>query len=826
MCPPYVLKAIVLAVAAVSCSAIADDANQQSIQASGVEAAQVLDINIPAMPLSSALSSLAQRAGKVISFEPAVTKGKTSAAIKGQYSFEQALQRLLQQTGLTAAKKTNGGYVIQGAMSGTQSLAPVEVVGRRLGQTEGTGSYTTGSMNTAAGMNLSIRETPQSVSVISSQLIADQNVRTLQDAMALTPGVNVTTDGPGFSTFFIRGHEVDTVQLDGQTMQVITEADRYLLSTFNAASVDRFEVVRGAAGLTAGSGNPAGVVNIVRKRGGDEFAGSLSASVGNYETHSTTVDLGGPLNDSASVRGRFVASYEDQQDHIKGYYSKNRPALYAALDADLSEATTLSLLLDYQEINGDGLADYAPVWRADDNLIPFNPQPSRSFSTSPAWEKADQERDAISLNLNHRFDNEWNLLAAYTRRNGRYHYEYLTSIGRPTAAGDYLGEATRLMEDVDTDIFNLKLNGDFELFGKQHQFVVGYNYSQQKSSDSYDIEGVNGTYSAFRNLNFNTINPGTEPYVAGWEKFTENDYKTTQSAVYANSQWQVTDPLSLLLGFRLSDYKQDQTQRLFYDSSFNAISTPRVQDGSDYDHDNVFVPYAGLVYDFNDQVSGYASYTEIFKVQSNSVRDINGDLLDPVESKNYEVGVKGEFFEGDLNATIALFELKQQNVAERAGTFPAGSSLNRLYGDYYRGISGRKTTGIELGISGNLTDNWQVMGGYTHQSFKNADGTTDTSKPENIVKLSTRYQFTGDLQKLAIGGSYHWQSDAGFAAFPADHSDKFALVDLWGSYQFTNDLSARLNIHNALDETYVDTVAGYANYGEARRIHLTLDYDF
>ena len=830
---PFVYKAIVLAlIANNSCYALAAEtaAMHKTSQAKN-QAASTLNIDIPAMPLTRALNQLAQSARIVVSFDPMLIKDKTSTAVKGRYTFDKAILKLLQGTSLSARKQSNGGYAIQRNDSDTKTLNQLEVIGNPLSMSEDTGSYTIKSMNTATGLNLSARETPQSVTVLTRQVIEDLNIRSVDGALALTPGVNTLSDGSGYSAYRVRGHTLDTLQVDGQTFNKLSDTETYLLSSFSTASIDHIEVVRGAAGLAIGSGNPSGVINIVRKHGGDEFAGSITGTKGNYDTYITELDIGGPLTSAGDIKARLVANYEEQKDHIKGHYNKQRPSLYGVLDADISENTTVSLALDYQAVDGDGLASYNSVPRQFEDGSLFNT--SRSFNLSPDWEKADQQQDSVNISLNHSFLDNWNFLAAYTRRRGEYHYAFLTNKGI-SSDGSYSPRAIRNKEDVDTDAVNLKINGSFDLFGQTHEVVLGYISTKQETGNTFAIEGTKSAYRMFttdpRIHNAFTFDPGKTPGISGWENISGADYKTEQSSIFASSRWQLADPFSVLAGFRLSDYKQNEISKTYYESAGGPptpIAEPMIAAGHSYDHDNIFTPYLGMVYDFNEHISGYTSYTGIFQIQGDDVRDINGALLDPIESKNIELGLKGEFFKNKLNVSAAVFEVKQDNVAVKAGDHPADSVLGLQYGSYYRGEDGRISEGIEVEISGNITDNWQLIGGYTYQKLKNADGSTDTISPKDIIKLTTRYQFGGTLNNLAIGGSYHWQSGTTYAFNNQKYyADKFDLLGFWASYQFDPNLTARLNVHNLLDKEYVDNAAPHINYGEARRIYLSLNYNF
>ncbi|RWR04094.1 TonB-dependent siderophore receptor [Paenirhodobacter populi] len=181
--------------------------------------------------------------------------------------------------------------------------------------TEGTGSYTTTEMNTAAGVALTGRETPQSTSVITRQQLDDQAVTDMEDALRRTTGVTVMRDS-GRYRFQSRGFYIDQIQEDG----VNSPAPGSSVNPYRTSSsmsdleiYDHIEIVRGATGLVQANGEPGGTVNAVRKRPTREFQGSTGLTFGSDSRYRGTVDFSGPLNEAGSVRGRVVAVH-DQQD--------------------------------------------------------------------------------------------------------------------------------------------------------------------------------------------------------------------------------------------------------------------------------------------------------------------------------------------------------------------------------------------------------------------------------------------------------------------------------------------------------------------------------
>src|SRR5690606_35081193 len=233
-------------------------------------------LSIPAQPLGSALNELARQAGLQLMVRPENVQGRTSPALKGRYTIDQALERMLAGTGL-AADRHGSDVVIQPTAPGAAAmLAPVRVQGHGGLETDGTSAYTSSQVTIGKGEQ-SVRDTPQSVSVVTRQRLDDQNLNTLGDAMRYTTGMKTTSYGTSLFNIGARGYDLDNYQMDG--MPVSAGSGSWSATFLDLAMFDRVEVWRGPAGLIQGAGDPGGTVNLARKRALSEFAlqGTLSA---------------------------------------------------------------------------------------------------------------------------------------------------------------------------------------------------------------------------------------------------------------------------------------------------------------------------------------------------------------------------------------------------------------------------------------------------------------------------------------------------------------------------------------------------------------------
>lgn len=682
----------------------------------------------------------------------------------------------------------------------TLELGATEISSDTLGSTtEGSGSYTTGSMSTATKLPMSMRETPQAVTVITRQRMDDQAMTSVNDVVKATPGLYLDySNGPGRQSYSSRGFDIDNLMYDGipsgYTGWVVGAQP-------NLAMFDRVEVVRGATGLVTGAGNPSAAINFVRKRPLAEQKVTLTGAAGSWDDYRGEIDASSPLNDSGTLRGRVVASYRDANSYIDDV-EQDHGLFYAVTEADLSDDTSLMLGFSHQKDKTNYFWGAMPT-ALDGHHMGF----SRSYNPGTDWENKDQEINTVFAELRHHLANDWKLQlnANYSQQDATFTGSYQSrwaGLQAPLSRTVYQSKHQENQTGLDGFV-----SGPFELLGRTHELVVG------ASKRIYDMDTRN--YSPY-DTNW-PLNAGKPDFV-----HTGNQREvTTQDGVYLTTRLNLADPLKLILGGRLDWYDYDN----------------RDGDG-DYKVTRNVTKYAGLIYDLDDHHSVYVSYSDIFTPQSN--KDTSGSPVKPIVGKNYEVGIKGEYFGGALNASIALFRIDQENRATQV--FVANCPQNACYE-----ASGEvRSQGIDMELQGALTPNWQIGGGYTYaraHTIKDAANPAnvnqrfDTDTPEHLFKLNTVYHFQGPLEKLRIGGNIAWQSRI-YNDFTVADGSKYRLVqgayavtDLMAGYQVNQHLDLQLNANNVFDRKYYSAVASSVNYagdtwGAPRNMMLTAKYSF
>ncbi|MCR4541374.1 TonB-dependent siderophore receptor [Pseudomonas sp. 18.1.10] len=772
-----------------------------SLPIAGYVQAQELEIDVPAQPLGSALQEFGRQTNLQVLYSPTDVEGKNSNAIKGKQEPRQAIANLLKGTGVNYSLQGNAIAISAVASSGLE-LGATQVTANQLGTvTEGTGSYTPGTIATATRLVLSPRETPQSISVVTRQAMDDFGLNAIDDVMRHTPGITVSTYDTERTNYYSRGFSIVNFQYDG--IPTLRDAQYSAGQTLTDMAIyDRVEILKGATGLLTGAGGPGGTINLIRKKPTSEFKSSIELGAGSWDNYRSQIDVSGPLTETGNVRGRAVAAYQDKHSFLD-HYSRKTGVLYGILEVDLTPDTLLTLGADYQNSDpkGSSWTGTRTIFDASGNKLDL----PRSFNNGPKWGSWEQYSRTLFATLEHNFDNGWVTKGQYNHQVNGYDAPLgYISQDSATASSIY---ARKYVGDTTSDSLDVYASGPFELFGREHELVIGQSLSisKWKAKDYTATTYFDNSYD-FYNWNGQAIEPL-------WTATKVNDETTRQTGTYVTGRFSLTDELHLLLGSRIANYQVTGT--------------------SDTQESGKVVPYAGLTYDLNENFTAYASYTEIFQPQT-QYRTRTRAMLDPNEGKNYEFGIKGEFFGGRLNSSLAYFEVHEENrpIADTAWNSQAGV-------DYSYVGTKTKTKGYEAELSGELAQGWQLQAGYTHKVARDDDNKkVATWEPEDQVSFYTTYKLQGSLDKLTVGGGARWQS-AGWQTvnnwgYPGGgRSEKFTqepywLVDLMTRYQVTENLSATLNVNNLFDKHYYTNIGFYdsAYPGDPRNFMVTTRYDF
>ena len=396
-----------------------------------VTPAWAIAYDIPAGSLAASLSQFAAASGVMITFSSQDTAGLRSPGLQGDYELEQGFARLLQGSGLRVVQAGEKRYVLARAdSSGAMELGATNIDAAGLGAvTEGTGSYTTGSSNSSTKLALSLRETPQTVSVMTRQRIEDQQLNTLSDVLKQTPGLNVQNIDSERVNIYSRGYSIDNYQFDGIPTTLIVQTSASPQSMIDTSIYDRVEIVRGATGLMTGAGDPSGSVNLIRKRPTANFQGAVSAGAGSWDTYRSEVDLSGPLTADARLRGRAVVAYQQGNSYID-HYQQEKQTYYGILEADLSDSILLTVGFDYQKNDPRGVSFASfPLFYDDGEQTDF----SRSTNAASRWSYRQQDTLNTFATLEQDLVNDWKLKVSVNNMYSTRDYSLASASWNPSS---------------------------------------------------------------------------------------------------------------------------------------------------------------------------------------------------------------------------------------------------------------------------------------------------------------------------------------------------------------------------------------------------------
>ncbi len=777
--------------------------------------AQQADItySVPAGPLGAAITRFGERSKLQILYPADLVRGKQSAGVSGALTPDQALGQLLAGSGLTFRYTAANTVTLeaearpvtaQGAAEDAVVLDTITLTADVATTTETSDSWTTAWMRSATGLVLDQKQTPQSTSALTHAQLRDRNISTISEAMDAATGVTVQAYESDRINYYARGFQIDAYQYDGVP---IPRDGVWQFGDNNPdmALYDHVEIVRGASGLMQGAGEPGASVNFIRKQPTDSFQGSLTTGLASPTGGRVEADVSGPLNASGSLRGRLVGVVDGRDSSIDRYH-KDKKVFYGALEYDLTENTLLSAGLTYQKTNADGATwgGLQPFY-SDGGLIDW----PEGASVGAGWTYVDTERTEFFTALEHRFGNGWAGRLVYTHVQNDMDATLAWISGEPDrGTGDGMqGYGTRYDGGYKQDNLNAILTGDYDLFGRSHQFVLGAmasrgsgTYYGYGSGDTFDvnIHAMDGRYPA--------------PVLSHTSTYTSAS-SARQYALYGTTRFSVTDRFNVLAGARINWWDGDEGD--------GATTT------AEYSFSGEVTPYIGFTYDITSVYTAYGSIASIYK--PTLVRDAAGQYLDPTYGWNYELGVKADLVEGRLMASAAIFQTDQKDVASYVDWIP---EENR---SIYESIDGTKTRGFEIEVAGAITDRWNVSAGYTYRTSKDADGKPIYSdQPKNTLKVATDYRPAILDDRLRVGGAMRLMSGTDSMDFANDdsepnvHQGGHAVFDLNTIYQINDRLEVSLSVNNLLGKKYYATTGFYDTvvYGEGRSAELVLRAKF
>ncbi|WP_047230528.1 TonB-dependent siderophore receptor [Pseudomonas brassicacearum] len=776
--------------------------------------AEDVSIDIPAQSLPQALQAFGQQTNQQVIYNAGDMAGLKSNRVSGKMSPQAALTELLKGTGVRYSVEGNTLMLLRGSATGSLELGATTVKAQELvATTEGSKSYTSNAVTIGKGTH-TLKEIPQSITVMTRKQMDDQNLVNLKDAVNQTTGI-VGLQGVGQGMILSsRGFQIDDWQYDG----VPILRNNYSLGNWATQDLiffDRLEIMRGASGLLQGTGSPGGAVNLVRKRGQNAPTVTLTGKAGSWDHYGLQLDAGGPLNQAGNIRGRIVVDEDQSNSFVDHAWSKTH-SLYGALDVDLSEDTTLGFAVS--QSNGESRGNIRGLPRYADGRMP---DVSRSTYTGARWNRSEIDVTTLYADLEHRFNEDWafKVGAVHMSEDNQAKNQRVQRGGGLLPDGSGVQYADFLTDFQSTKAgLDMNLTGKFEALSMEQEVMLGGNYSQLETDDRY-ARTFNNTSDSIFDIDNDRPDISYDSLIAAGGQGTLSKYDIRQKGVYGTWRVKPVDDLTLVLGSRVSwyDYSYKSKTENSAGITGNAPST-----GTET---GVVTPYAGIIYDLSREWAVYASYTDVFQPQTN--RDANGSVLKPIVGTNYEVGLKGELMDGRVNTSLAIFRYDHENRAINDGGSGCGGSGCSV-------ASGKvRSQGIDAEISGEVIDNLQLFAGYTYNTTKyledpdNEGSIFSTWTPKHMLRVWGNYQFTGDWSRVSTGLGFTTQSHT----MVYDYDREVPGYTVWNArvgYQLTPEIALAVNANNLFDKTYITSaynqLNGNNNFGDPRNLMFSVTY--
>jgi outer membrane receptor for ferric coprogen and ferric-rhodotorulic acid len=709
-----------------------------------------------------------------------------------------AVTAAAQESAAPAPADTAAGDAMPSTQNATELKSVVVSADITTPQTEGSESYTS-PLVTLGKMPLSIRETPQSVTVITRQRIDDQNITSLPDVLKQMTGVTVQRfDGAGlFNSYNVRGYQVDTVQLDGLAFGNIgnvPEYDPYLY--------DRVELLRGPSGLFQGAGEPGASLNLARKRALHEQQISGGVYAGSWDAYRAEADVSTPLTSDGRLRARAAGVY-DAHDSYLDVVNVDHALGYGTLEYDFTASTTLSVGGAYQDT--ESVIDQGLPAYADGTLLDV----ARSTFIGADWNEQNTRISDAFAELEHHLDDGGLLKAAVRHLDREMLYRVARANGAVDADGDVNIQTGLYHVDRENWTADTYANLPFTWLGLEHNLIVGADYRKQDEtshSSAFDDTATMNVYAPDHHI--------AQPAFDINASISNTEIE--QYGVYGQARFKLLEALTLAAGGRVT----------WWESTSKNVKTG-AQTGH-YDADGEFTPYAALIYDFTRQMSLYVSYADIFQPQN--ALTATGAQIKPRVGGQVEGGIKGEWFGGLLNTQFAVFRIEDENRA-----ITVENAAPNVY------IAGGKvrSQGFEFEVGGQLLPGWDVTAGYTYVDTQYVRGATEAQTgttfsaftPRHSGNLWSKYSFhRGALDGLSIGGGVRavsrFYSLSGTTRLDAD---AYTVVAAQLGYRYDAHWSANLTANNLLDEKYYEKVSspGRQNfYGAPLDVTFALRFTF
>ncbi len=595
------------------------------------------------------------------------------------------------------------------AVAGEEEAIELVVTGE---QDEG---YNPSRASTATRTDTPLRDIPFSVQVVPRQVLEDRNVRTVSEAVETVAGVVDNGDNDGYAgDRIIRGFSQGFGSAPANLRNGYRDVVYYALTPIG--TIEQVEVLRGPASVLFGALEPGGVINVITRQPLSEPFYELGFEVGNYGFYQPSIDVSGPITEDETLLYRFIASYQNR-DNIQEFASAERVTVAPSITLNLGDRTSVNLYYEYTDLFLDPIQSYAFVL-SDGSLTPRD-----LYVGYPEYHILDIVTQRFGYTLEHEFNDNWRIrngFAAALTDTLEVRNLAVTGIVDDRFVQFDLYEGSQL---IDVYSGQAELIGEFNTGSISHQLLAGFDL--YRIVDHLDIDFTADVPDQ------DLLNPDYDIPELSTAPFARNRNSTQSFGAYLQDQIRLNDNFIVLLGGRY-DWISSESQG-------NGVDQPIQNDGA-------FSPRIGVVYQPNETVSLYTSYSRSF--QQTTGFDVEGTSFLPSRGTQYEIGLRSEFLGGRISTNLAAYHLTKTNI-----TTPDLDNPN-----FSVQTGEARSQGIELDVTGEILPGWNMILSYAYTDAEvTEDNTTPVGNqlagvPENQASLWTTYTIQeGDLEGLGFG---------------------------------------------------------------------------
>ena len=718
--------------------------------------------NLPSETLTKSVNAIARDTGIQVIFAARHAEGLQAPALSGQYTARQALEQLLRGSGLQLRQRDERSFIIEPETTrhGETSLAPLVVSGTM------TPAFRPATLRSATKTETRVLDMAQSVAVIDQELIREQRVIRMEDALRNVAGVYAGQSEGRRDTFTIRGFsaELDTY-VDG-----VRDTAGYR----DFSNIERVEVLKGPAAMLFGRGSAGGIINRISKKPTAEAIREAQLTVGSFDFKRAEWDLGGAL--AAGANFRLTGAYENG-GAFRNKIDNQLSNLAASVDFKLAEQTTLLTQLEWQKQE-----------RTPDRGIPsVNGKPANvqrdNFYGSPHDYAV---RDSLSLGavLDHAFSDDTRLKVTLRANSMELDATNTRNMGLAKNDTEVRRQALHFPKQKDFVFTQFDLTHKVKTGGIEHQLLAGYEHGTQRGR--LEVWRRTASNVSLANPNDNSAKPG----FTDANKSYDTRFAATTDAFYLQDQLQFSPEWKGIAGVRYDIFRQRQEAGLVAGAAAQSMERT----------DRAWSPRLGLIYQPLPAHSIYISSAQSFQPKAEDLLWATAaDVTQkPTKTTQFEIGNKNEFLGGRLGINFALYQIAMANVATSDPANP-GQVIQ---------VGEQRHRGAEVDITGELGDGWRVYGGATAidaEVTKSLDPSLPVgNRPLNIPRSSANVWLSKsffDNWRAGLGAYYVGERYAfsdNLVTMPAYTRFDAALSYRWKTAEFS------LNVRNLTDKHYYE----------------------